>query len=113
MDGNTETTQKGRQHTATRLSCDAVSEVRRASSLPSVCSPPTLNTWSTMSAIERSDTTDGAMLDELPEFELTYLYDDEEDPTEVTIFEGASEEDLTTRWITMDYPHTVTLDSIQ
>ncbi|SEO27583.1 hypothetical protein SAMN04487948_101476 [Halogranum amylolyticum] len=66
-----------------------------------------------MSAIERTNSTDGVVLDELPEFELTYLYDDEEEPTEVTIFEGTSEEDLTVRWITMDYPHTVALDSVQ
>jgi hypothetical protein len=96
----------------TRLSCDVVTGSSRVSS-PSICSPPALNTWSTMSAIEGSPPTDGAVLDELPEFELTYLYDDEEDPTEVTIFEGTSVEDLTTRWLTMDYHHTVALDSVR
>ena len=53
------------------------------------------------------------MLDELPEFDLTFLYDDEEEPTEVTIFEGTSQEDLTTRWLTMDYRHSVALDSVR
>ena len=66
-----------------------------------------------MSAIERSNSTDGAVLDELPEFDLTFLYDDEEEPTEVTIFEGTSQEDLTTRWLTMDYRHSVALDSVR
>lgn len=65
-----------------------------------------------MSAIERAETTDG-VLDELPEFELTYRYDDDEMPTEVTVFEDAADEDLTTRWVTMDYQHTVALDAVQ
>jgi hypothetical protein len=66
-----------------------------------------------MSAIERSNSADDAVLDELPEFDLTFLYDDEEEPTEVTIFEGTSQADLTTRWLTMDYQHTVALDSVR
>lgn len=98
---------------ATRPSCDAADGECHASLPPSVRSPPTLHTWFTMSAIDRSTSTDDAVLDELPEFELTYLYDDDETPTEVTVFEGTSTEDLTTRWITMDYQHTIALDSLQ
>ncbi|SFK72233.1 hypothetical protein SAMN04487950_0771 [Halogranum rubrum] len=66
-----------------------------------------------MSVTDRAETTDSAVLDELPEFELTYRYDDDETPTEVTIFEGTADEELTTRWLTMDYRHTVALDAVQ
>lgn len=114
MDGYEKTTHDEQSvRVTTRSSGDVETGSSRVSLPPSICSPPTLNTWSTMSAIEGSTPTDGAVLDELPEFELTYLYDDEEDPTEVTIFEGNSVEDLTTRWLTMDYHHTVALDSVR
>lgn len=65
-----------------------------------------------MSAIEHANTTGSSALDELPEFELTYRFDDEEDPQEVTLFlEG--DEELATRWLTVDRGHAVPLESVQ
>lgn len=65
-----------------------------------------------MSAIERRNSTDGT-LDELPQFELAYLFDDEDHPSEVTIFEDESEERIVTRWITMDRDHAVSLETVR
>lgn len=66
----------------------------------------------TMSAIEPIDSADGTAREELPEFELSYLYDDEENPTEVTVF-GGDEKEVLTNWITIDESHAVPLDEVR
>jgi hypothetical protein len=59
-----------------------------------------------MSTLDRS----GADLGEYPEFELSYLFDDADDPTEVTLFPGDCDEHLPTRWLSVDTAHAVPLD---
>lgn len=49
----------------------------------------------------------------LPEFDLAYLFDDEDDPAEVTVFPARFGDDLATNWITMDYRHVVPLDRVR
>ncbi|MFB6070813.1 MAG: hypothetical protein ABEJ76_07295 [Halanaeroarchaeum sp.] len=66
-----------------------------------------------MSAIGHIDDTDSAELDELPEFELSFLFDDQEEPTEVTIFHPGADERSATRWMTMDSDYAVCLDDVR
>lgn len=66
-----------------------------------------------MSAIERSTQQDAiAPLHELPDFDLEYLFDDDEDPTEVTVFVDNAA-DLSTNWITIDAGHAVALEEVR
>lgn len=48
--------------------------------------------------------------DALPAFDRGWLYDDPEDPDEVTVFSTAEGDDLTTHWITADADYAVPLD---
>lgn len=48
-------------------------------------------------------THDEARPAEQPRYTLSWAYDDEEHPTEVTIFD--SREEPTTRWVTVDEDH--------
>lgn len=67
-----------------------------------------------MSAIEdpeRAD-ADGTDLNEFPRFDLEYLYDDDESPTEVTVFVDDPAA-LSTNWITADVDHAVPLDEVR
>ena len=66
-----------------------------------------------MSAIGQIDDTNGAELDELPEFELCFLFDDQDAPTEVTIFQPGVDERSATRWLTIDSDHAVDLEQIR
>ncbi|MDY6817811.1 MAG: hypothetical protein SVG88_04040 [Halobacteriales archaeon] len=50
------------------------------------------------------------VVDTPPEFELEYLYDDPDDPAEVTIFLDADEADLSTHWITIDRSSAVPIE---
>lgn len=50
-------------------------------------------------------------VDKLPKFDLTYLTDDEEEPSEVTVF-PKSDENFVSTWITIDIDHTVPLDEV-
>ena len=61
-----------------------------------------------MSAIERRD--DDSALEEYPEFELSYLLDDDDDPNEVTVFPKAESEDLATEWVSIDVNAAVALE---
>lgn len=47
--------------------------------------------------------------DAFPTFDLLYIFDDDEDPTQVTIF-SEIEAELDTHWITMDVEHAIDLD---
>lgn len=53
------------------------------------------------------DTDEG---DRFPEFELNYLFDDADNPTEVTVFPGNEDEKLSERWISVDVTHAVALE---
>lgn len=50
---------------------------------------------------------------ELPQFELDYLLDDVEAPTEVMIVPREGEDGDKTRWITMDLDSVVSLDDVR
>jgi hypothetical protein len=59
-------------------------------------------------------TTDAvSSLDDLPEFELSYHFDDETEPETVTIFQPGTDEQAATRWITIDYKFSVPIDAVQ
>lgn len=49
---------------------------------------------------------------EYPDFELTHLLDDADDPTELTIF-LPSEDDVTTHWITVDFEHAIPIAAVR
>jgi hypothetical protein len=65
-----------------------------------------------MSAIEPSEQSRSAPLEELPQFELEYLFDDDDSPTEVTIF-ADDPEALSTQWITVDRSCAVPLEEVR
>lgn len=65
-----------------------------------------------MSAIDRSPPKLEAPLETLPEFELSYLYDNKSNPTEITIFTSDQDEKIATQWITINATATVPLDEI-
>lgn len=65
-----------------------------------------------MSVVDRD--TDGEVPDEeLPAFDLECMYDDWEDPAEVTVFSTADEDSLYTAWLTVDRAHAVPLASVR
>lgn len=66
-----------------------------------------------MSATDSRERVVPPGLAELPEFDLAYLYDDEDDPTEVTVFPARFGDDLATHWITIDRRHAVPLDRVR
>lgn len=45
-----------------------------------------------------------------PEFECSYLFDDSDDPSEVTVYLDAADVDLMTSWITADCETAVPLE---
>ncbi|MFB6222997.1 MAG: hypothetical protein ABEH86_04910 [Haloarcula sp.] len=51
-------------------------------------------------------------LDESPEFELNCLYDDPEDPSELTIFSSDLQKSMT-EWVTADRSTIIPLDRIR
>lgn len=65
-----------------------------------------------MSAIERA-AQEPPVLEELPRFELSYLFDSEDDPSEVTIFPESDDFDISTNWITASVEGTVPLEAIR
>lgn len=52
----------------------------------------------------------GELLASYPDYVLSCLYDDEDDPSEVTVFPGEEGERSTTEWITADVESTVAID---
>lgn len=66
-----------------------------------------------MSVTDRSRPSAELPLEELPEFRLTCLFDDEENPSEVTVFPASNGPDLSTRWITVDAGSAVPLESVR
>jgi hypothetical protein len=65
-----------------------------------------------MSAIEPSNRSQCVNLEELPQFDLEYLFDDDDSPTEVTIF-ADDPEVLSTQWITVDRSCAVPLEEVR
>lgn len=53
----------------------------------------------------------GDLLESYPDFGLSCLYDDDDDPAEVTVFPG--EEISTTEWLTADLESAVSLDEVR
>ncbi|EMA19854.1 MULTISPECIES: DUF7511 domain-containing protein [Haloarcula] len=51
-------------------------------------------------------------LDETPEFELDCLYDDPENPSELTIFPSDCQQSVT-EWVTADRSATVSLEELR
>jgi hypothetical protein len=58
-------------------------------------------------------TQPGELLASYPDYVLSCLYDDEDDPSEVTVFPGAEDELSTTEWITADVESTVAVDDLR
>lgn len=77
---------------------------------------PTAPGWDThprnMSAIEPSEQSQSTHLEELPQFDLEYLFDDDDSPTEVTVF-ADDPEALSTQWITVDRNCAVPLEEVR
>jgi hypothetical protein len=65
-----------------------------------------------MSAVEESARA-GVELGTLPRFDLSYLFDDTEDPAEVTVFPASHDVDISTNWITVSVDGAVPLDEIR
>lgn len=53
--------------------------------------------------------TDGTRLQCPPSFELTFEYDDQENPTTVTVSPNRTDQ-LATTWLSVDVDHAVALD---
>lgn len=66
-----------------------------------------------MSAIEGAAPGPAIELEELPRFELSYLFDNEEEPTEVTVFPASDDFDISTNWITVAVEAAVPLDQVR
>lgn len=58
-------------------------------------------------------TQPGELLASYPEYVLNCRYDNEEDPSEITVFPGKDGEMSTTEWITADTEAAVGLNEIQ
>lgn len=58
-------------------------------------------------------TKPGALLAAYPEYGLTCRYDDEDDPEEVTVFEGRDVGDTTTEWLTVSVDVAVPLEDVR
>jgi len=56
-------------------------------------------------------TPSGELLGSYPDFGLSCRYDDDDDPSEVTLFPGT--EMSTTEWVTADLDSAVSLDEIR
>lgn len=65
-----------------------------------------------MSVVDREPETDEEF-ERLPEFELECMYDDWEEPTEVTVFSTDDEDSLYTAWLTIDCDHAVSLTALR
>lgn len=65
-----------------------------------------------MSAIEGAAPGRAVELEELPRFDLSYLFDSEDEPTEVTVFPESDDFDISTNWITVAIEAAVPLDQV-
>lgn len=66
-----------------------------------------------MSVSNRTRQLDATVpLDDFPSFDLGCLFDDRDDPSEVTVYPGSNAHDISTNWITMDLDHAVPLEDV-
>lgn len=65
-----------------------------------------------MSTQDWTETHDSTRLHELPQFDLSFLYDDQSNPSEVTVFMSDHDETLATHWITIDTDSAIPLDEV-
>lgn len=66
-----------------------------------------------MSATKRSERGSRGTSQALPNFELSYLFDNRETPSEVTIFPESDDYDISTNWITVDKTTAVPLEDLR
>ena len=66
-----------------------------------------------MSVVDRSEQDAEVPFDQLPAFELECMYDDWDDPSEVTIFSTDEVDSLYTAWLTADRDHAVALSDVR
>jgi len=66
-----------------------------------------------MSVVDRDEQAETVPFDQLPEFELECMYDDWDDPSEVTIFSTDDEDSLYTAWLTVDREHARALTDVR
>jgi hypothetical protein len=66
-----------------------------------------------MSVVDRSETDVEVEFDQLPEFELECMYDDWDEPSEVTIFSTDEADSLYTAWLTTDRSNAVSLEDVR
>lgn len=56
---------------------------------------------------------EGSVLEELPRFGLSYLFDDETHPNEVTLYPEAADADLLTEWLTASVDDAIPLEKVR
>lgn len=66
-----------------------------------------------MSATRHIDDIDRHELAELPEFDLCYRFDDEDEPTTVTVYSPGMDVGGATRWLTVDRRAAVALEDVR
>lgn len=64
-------------------------------------------------SVTETPTDEGSELDELPRFGLSYLFDNEARPNEVTLFPETAEADLVTQWLTVSVDDAIPLDKVR
>lgn len=64
-------------------------------------------------SVTESRPTGGSELKKLPTFGLSYLFDDEKRPSEVTLYPESSEADFMTEWLTADVADAVPLEDVR
>jgi hypothetical protein len=66
-----------------------------------------------MSVVDRSDQDAEVEFDQLPQFELECMYDDWDEPSEVTIFSTDEADSLYTAWLTTNRSNAVSLEDVR
>lgn len=66
-----------------------------------------------MSVTDHQEPDAAVELDELPAFDLSYLFDNADEPTEVTVFPASNTHDISTNWITVDTGTAVPLEQVR
>lgn len=66
-----------------------------------------------MSATKGSERGSRGTIEALPNFELSYLFDNRDAPSEVTIFPESDNYDISTNWITVDKTTAVPLEDLR
>lgn len=64
-------------------------------------------------SVTEPTTMGGIDLERLPTFGLSYLFDDEERPSQVTLYPVSPESDLMSEWLTADVADAVSLEDVR